>query len=288
MWSYYALTALNLNQYATATAQPGLSVNVINDVFIPLPPLSEQKRISKSVEHWFSLIDTIETGKESLSATIQQAKSQILGLAIHGNLVPQDPNDEPASELLKRINPNAEITCDNPQYGKCPNGWCLVKGKDLFKPMKSTKPKEEHFKYIDIDSINKNKQCISDVKIIESEKAPSRASRYTEKGDVVFSMVRPYLRNIALVPEMDCIASTGFYVCSPMEILTQHYCYYLMIADYVVNGLNQFMKGDNSPSINKSDIDNWLFPIPPLQEQRRIVAKIEELFAQLDKIEASL
>ena len=127
MWSYYALTALNLNQYATATAQPGLSVNVINDVFIPLPPLSEQKRISKSVEHWFSLIDTIETGKESLSATIQQAKSQILGLAIHGNLVPQDPNDEPASELLKRINPNAEITCDNPQYGKLPfkipNSW---------------------------------------------------------------------------------------------------------------------------------------------------------------------
>ena len=262
--------------------------DVLKNFLIPIPPIEEQQRILKEIDKWMSLVECIDQGKDCVQTAIRQAKSKILDLAIHGKLVPQDPNDEPACELLKRVNPKAEITCDNPQYGKCPNGWCLVKGKDLFKPMKSTKPKEEHFKYIDIDSINKNKQCISDVKIIESEKAPSRASRYTEKGDVVFSMVRPYLRNIALVPEMDCIASTGFYVCSPMEILTQHYCYYLMIADYVVNGLNQFMKGDNSPSINKSDIDNWLFPIPPLQEQRRIVAKIEELFAQLDKIEASL
>ena len=145
-----------------------------------------------------------------------------------------------------------------------------------------------NFSYIDIDSIDNAKQSIDCVKVVKTENAPSRASRHTQKGDIVFSMVRPYLKNIAIVPDNDCIASTGFYVCSPSNVEISKYCYYVMISDYTVSGLNQFMKGDNSPSINKSDIDNWLFPLPPLTEQHRIVAKIEELFAQLDKIEASL
>jgi type I restriction enzyme S subunit len=288
MWCYYTLEALNLNQYATATAQPGLAVNIINEVTIPLPPYKEQKEISDAIDSWFSLIDAIGKDKELLQTVIRQAKRKILDLAIHGKLVPQDPNDEPATELLKRINPKAEITCDNPQYGKLPKGWCLILGKDLYKPMKSAKPKGLVFKYIDIDSIDSSKQCVDCVKVVRIENAPSRASRYTQKGDIVFSMVRPYLKNIAIVSEDECIASTGFYICSPSDVAISEYCYYLMISDYTVNGLNQFMKGDNSPSINKSNIDNWLFPIPPLSEQHRIAAKIEELFAQLDKIESSL
>ena len=288
MWCYYTLEALNLNQYATATAQPGLAVNIINEVSIPLPPYKEQKVISEAISYWLSLIDTIGNSKEQLLIAIGQAKSQILDLAIHGKLVPQDPNDEPANELLKRINTKVKITCDNPQYGKLPSGWCLTEGKYLYKPMKSAKPKGLAFNYIDIDSIDNTKQRIDSVKVVKTENAPSRASRYTQKGDIVFSMVRPYLKNIAMIPDNDCIASTGFYVCSPSDVAVDKYCYYLMISDYTVNGLNQYMKGDNSPSINKGDIDSWLFPIPPLQEQHRIVAKIEELFAQLDKIGASL
>lgn len=117
MWAYYTLTALNLNQYATATAQPGLSVAVINDVCIPIPPQKEQERISKEIEHWFALIDQIEQGKADLQTIIKQAKAKILDLAIHGKLVPQDPNDEPAIELLKRINPDF-IPCDNGHYDR--------------------------------------------------------------------------------------------------------------------------------------------------------------------------
>ena len=86
----------------------------------------------------------------------------------------------------------------------------------------------------------------------------------------------------------DCIASTGFYVCRPLDMLHSEYCYYLMISDYVVCGLNQFMKGDNSPSISKGDIDNWLFPLPPFSEQQRIVGKIEKLFSVLDSIQCAL
>ena len=262
--------------------------DVLKGFHIPLPPISEQQRILKEIEHWFSLIDTIERGKDDLQTTIKQAKSKILDLAIHGQLVPQDPNDEPASELLKRINPKAEVTCDNGHKWKLPQSWCWAKGRQIFLPMKSTKPHNDEFLYIDIDSIDNKRQIINKIKSIKTANAPSRASRYTQKGDVVFSMVRPYLRNIAKVSVDGCIASTGFYVCSPIDDLNSEYCYYLMISDYVVTGLNQFMKGDNSPSINKSHIDEWLFPLPPFPEQQRIVQKIEKLFSLLDHIKKSL
>ena len=267
---------------------PGLKRELLLSLQIPLPPLAEQKRITAEIERWFALIDQIEQNKSDLQTVIRQAKSRILDLAIHGKLVSQDPNDEAASKLLKRINPKAEITCDNGHSRKLPQNWCWAKGMFIFSPMKSVRPTGETFQYIDIDSIDNVRQTIKETKVIKSSNAPSRASRYTQKGDVVFSMVRPYLRNIAKVCFNDCIASTGFYVCSPLDMLHPEFCYYLMISDYVVNGLNQFMKGDNSPSINKGDIDNWLFPLPPFAEQQRIVAKIEELFSTLDNIQKAL
>ena len=268
-------------------AQAGIYLGELDKLYIPLPPIREQNRIVSEIKRWFTLIDEIEQGKADLQTTIKQIKSKILDLAIHGKLVPQDPNDEPASELLKRINPDF-TPCDNAQYGKLPKGWCLATGTSLFKQMKSTKPIGEFFKYIDIDSINNKSNIVSSIKEIPTIKAPSRASRYTEKGDVIFSMVRPYLRNIAQITEHDCIASTGFYVCSSYNCMLSKFCYYLMLSNYVVDGLNSFMKGDNSPSITKGDIDNWLYPLPPIKEQYRIVAKIEEIFTGLDKIKFSL
>ena len=151
--------------------------------------------------------------------------------------------------------------------------------------MISCKPQGDEFKYIDIDSIdNKNHRIISP-KILKVKNAPSRASRYTQPVDVLFSMVRPYLKNIALVEEGSCIASTGFFVCSPMQQLTSEYCYYMMLSDYVIYGLNQYMKGDNSPSINNGHITSWLYPIPPINEQLRISAEIKKWFVFIDDLE---
>ena len=273
---------------AGSTNQKELYIGVLSDLSFPLPPFAEQQRIVKEIEYWFVLIDQIEQDKSNLQTVIKQAKSKILDLAIHGKLVPQDPNDEPASELLKRINPKAEITCDNGHSEKLPQNWCWTKGKFIFSPMKSVRPTGEMFQYIDIDSIDNTRQAVKEIKVIKTSNAPSRASRYTQEGDVIFSMVRPYLRNIAKISINDCIASTGFYVCRPLDMLHSEYCYYLMISDYVVCGLNQFMKGDNSPSISKGDIDNWLFPLPPFSEQQRIVGKIEKLFSVLDSIQCAL
>ena len=272
---------------AIGGAQPFVGLDIFRNTLVPLPPLAEQHRIITEIEKWLALIDQIEQGKVDLQTIIKQTKSKILDLAIHGKLVPQDPNDEPAIKLLKRINPDF-TPCDNGHKWKLPQSWCWAKGRQIFLPMKSTKPHNDEFLYIDIDSIDNKRQIINKIKSIKTANAPSRASRYTQKGDVVFSMVRPYLRNIAKVSVDGCIASTGFYVCSPIEDLNSEYCYYLMISDYVVTGLNQFMKGDNSPSINKSHIDEWLFPLPPFPEQQRIVQKIEKLFSLLDHIKKSL
>ena len=288
--SYVAIVinSMKLDDYITSSAQPKLSQDNLNKIPIFLPPLNEQKRIMTELERWFALIDQIEQGKSDLQTIIKQAKSKILNLAIHGKLVPQDPNDEPAIELLKRINPDF-TPCDNGHSEKLPKNWTWTKGINIFLPMKSTKPKDEEFQYIDIDSIDNKRQIINGIKTLKTSKAPSRASRYTQKNDVIFSMVRPYLRNIAKVINDNCIASTGFYVCSPTpKLLNSDYCYYLMISEYVVNGLNQFMKGDNSPSISKGHIDEWLFPLPPFAEQQRIVQKIEALFSVLDNIQNAL
>ena len=286
-WLHLLLQTSYFDKYldeSNSTAINQVTQSMLLALNTPLPPLAEQQRIVAEIERWFALIDTIERGKVELQTAIKQTKSKILDLAIHGKLVPQDPSDEPASELLKRINPKAQITCDTEHSRKLPQSWTWVKGKNIFAPMKSTKPTNEKFQYID----NK-RQIISEVKTIKTVNAPSRANRYTQKNDVVFSMVRPYLRNIAKVTNDNCIASTGFYVCSSIpQILHPDYCYYLMISDNVVNGLNQFMKGDNSPSINKGHIDEWLFPLPPLAEQQRIVQKIETLFSVLENIQETL
>ena len=103
---------------------PRLSTTDACNGLIPLPPLEEQERIVIEIQRLFSIIDIVEDGKDDLKVAIQAAKSKILDLAIHGKLVPQDPNDKPASELLKRINPKAEIACDNGHYQKLPEGWC--------------------------------------------------------------------------------------------------------------------------------------------------------------------
>ena len=284
---------LEINKNTSSVTVKHLSNKQIENLIFPIPPFNEQNRIVNHLENIFSQIRMLEQNKSVLQTAIKQAKSKILDLAIHGKLVPQDPNDEPAVELLKRI-----ATSDNRPYKKfedevpfeIPDSWAWCTGNDIFNPMTSKKPYGETFRYIDIDAIDNKKHCVIQPKTIAVSEAPSRASRELNNGNVLFSLVRPYLENIALIEKenTDCIASTGFYVCKPKDFIFPKFLFYLMTSEYVIKGLNQFMKGDNSPSINGDDIKNWLYPLPPLAEQQRIVTKIEELFAQLDSISEQL
>lgn len=168
------------------------------------------------------------------------------------------------------------------------NNIIWMKGKDFLFPMESTKPCGEEFQYIDIDSID-NKNNIINKKIIKSTNAPSRASRKTYPTSTLFSMVRPYLRNIAFVGEenVNAIASTGFFVCTPMPFVNPEYLFILMTSKYVVDGLNYFMKGDNSPSIIKGDIEKFLFPIPSLEYQNKVLGLLEKIMPKLNVLRNS-
>ena len=243
-------------------------------------------------------------------------REKVLDLAIRGKLVPQDPNDEPASVLLERIRAQKlqmvkegklkakdikDDTIifkgdDNCHYEKfadgtikniqeeipfeLPDGWAWGRGTHCFQEMRSKKPSGEDFEYIDIDAIDNKRNIINETKKLKVKNAPSRASRYVEYGSVLFSLVRPYLKNIAFVEEKHAksIASTGFFICTSTGVLYPKYLFFLMISQYVVMGINQYMKGDNSPSVSKNDIENWLYPIPPYKEQLRIVETLNELF----------
>ena len=286
---------------SVGTAMPGLSAGKLKLIPVPLPPLSEQKRIVAKIEELMPLVEEYGKAQERLETLNRELpeklKKSVLQEAIMGKLVPQDPTEGTAEELLAEIRKEKEKLVKEGKLKKkdlevkpieddeipfeIPEGWRWVRGRFLFAPMQSIKPQGETFKYIDIDAID-NKRNEHIVKNIITSNAPSRASRKTQKGDILFSMVRPYLKNIAIVKEDDCIASTGFFVCRPYIIDIQ-YCFRMLLSSYVIDGLtNDFMKGDNSPSINNDDFLNYLFPLPPLAEQKRIVAKLEEVMREIE------
>ena len=284
---YVLLAISSLINAGEGSSIPQLTVPTIKEVYLPIPPYFEQLKITKEFEKIENELEIINREYIQLKAYINRAKSKILDLAMQGKLVPQDLSDEPAADMLRRVNPKAKIITYNPHSWNIPNGWCWVMVSDVFAPMKRKLPEGDNFWYIDIDSVD-NKRNVAYPKNICTATAPSRASRFTQKGDVVFSMVRPYLRNIALVPEDDCIASTGFYVFHPLDAILSKYSYILTLSSFFVDGLNSYMKGDNSPSINKDNVESFVIPLPPLNEQKRLVVKIEELYSVLDEIESSL
>ena len=298
MWAYYTLIELNLNQYATATAQPGIAVNIINNVPIPVPPLKEQCRISKVVKLLFSLVDNIEQCKIDIQASIKQAKSKILDLAIHGKLVPQDPNDEPARELLKRINPKAEITCDNPQYENLPNGWCECTLGSLFLFIRNG---------INIrQDKSKIGYPITRIETISSEfidrsrmgyaaiTEENYSDYYLQKNDILMSHINSpiHVGKCAL-----CDIKAGEKIIHGMNLLCLRpypdieakFILIVFKSPYFKNEIRPFIKNAvNQASINIRNLSSVHLYLPPVSEQHRIVAKIEELFTQLDKIEVSL
>ncbi|MDY3834267.1 MAG: restriction endonuclease subunit S [Candidatus Cryptobacteroides sp.] len=296
MWAYYILTTLNLNQYATATAQPGLSVAVINDVCIPIPPRKEQERISKEIEHWFDLIDQIEQGKSDLQTIIKQTKSKILDLAIHGKLVPQDPNDEPAIELLKRINPDF-TPCDNGHSRKFPQSWCSVTVNDVCSIIGGVSYNKADIQDTGIrvlrgGNIQNGKviDCFDDVFIPLSYQ---NNDNQVQHGDIIV---------VASTGSQTLIGKTGF---ADRDIPKTQIGAFLRIVRLKQKALSPYIrlifqtddykgyirnvaKGSNINNVKNAHLQNYQIYLPPLEEQQRIVQKIEELFSVLDNIQKAL
>ena len=298
-WAVHTLTYLNLNQYATSTAQPGLSVSTINEVAIPLPPIKEQRRIVSCLNKWFALINKTEQGKIDLQTTIKQAKSKILDLAIHGKLVSQDSNDEPASELLQRINPKAEITCDNGQYRKVPfeipSNWCWQRLGDINDIARGGSPRpikdyltddENGINWIKIGDTSKDEKYINSVK--EKIRVEGvKKSRMVHKGDFLLtnsmSFGRPYILNV------DGCIHDGWLVISPKgNAYIADFLYYLLSSTFAYDQFTEVASGGVVTNLNSDKVADTIFPLPPLAEQKRIVDAIEKAFAKLDTIMESL
>ena len=301
---FYAIKA-NENIILTEYHKDGTTVDSIDfDKFkclpIPLPPINEQKRIITEVLKVSASIDCIDCGKADLYTAIAQAKSKILDLAIHGKLVPQDPTDEPASELLKRINPKAEITCDNGHYQKnkqfeIPSTWVLCKLGAVNEIARGGSPRPiKDYLTNDANGINwiKIGDTTKDGKYINSVKEKIRPegvkkSRLVHKGDFLLtnsmSYGRPYILNV------DGCIHDGWLVISPIgKAYTSDFLYYLLSSSFAYEQFTNVASGGVVTNLNSDKVADTIFPLPPYTEQERIVAKIEEIFVQLDAIEASL
>ena len=281
------------DKLATGTAQKTVGLDTLRSLYVPIAPIKEQERIVAKIKHLFLQISFLEAGNGKLVAAIKQAKSKILELAIHGNLVPQDSNDEPASELLKRINPKAEITCDNPQYGKLPKGWCLchipdvantLLGKTLDRSKNTGTPKD----YLCAINVLWGKFDFTTHKQFLLEK--NEYERYAVmKGDLMVCEGGDVGRCAIWEDDSkEIYYQNALHRIRCKEGVLNYYILYLLW-HYKLNGTIDYLcKGVTIKHFTQAVMNKLDILLPPFEEQKRIVAKIEEIFAQLDKIESSL
>ena len=272
-------------------AQPNISKEKIVDTYIPIPPQFEQKRIINAIEQWFALIDTLESAKEDLQMSIAQAKSKILGLAIHGKLLPQDPNDEPAIELLKRINPKF-TPCDNAHdTNQLPDSWCWTTLGNIGKWQSGATPSRLNKDYYKgnipwLKTGDLTDGFIYDIPETITQKALEETSvKLNPKGSVLIAMYGATIGKIGILT-IPSTTNQACCACSEYKGIYNMYLFYYLLSHrdiFIMMG-----GGGAQPNISKEKITETLIPLPPLSEQKRIVAKIEELFAVIDKINISL
>ncbi|MFS2721809.1 restriction endonuclease subunit S [Bacteroides thetaiotaomicron] len=277
-------------------AQPNISKEIIVNTFIPLPPLSEQQRIVMEIEKWFALIDQVEQGKADLQNTIKQTKSKILDLAIHGKLVPQDPNDEPAIKLLKRINPDF-TPCDNGHSRKLPQGWYSVTANDVCSIIGGVSYNKADIQDTGIrvlrgGNIQNGKviDCFDDVFISLSYQ---NNDNQVQRGDIIV---------VASTGSQTLIGKTGFAdrdipktqigaflrIVRPKQKTLSPYIRLIFQTDAYKDYIRNVAKGSNINNVKNAHLQNFQICLPPLEEQQRIVQKIEELFSSLDDILTAL
>ena len=250
-----------------------LSANDLHAIPTVLPPLAEQERIATEIERWFNLIDIIEQGKADLKTTIKQAKNKILELAIHGKLVPQDPNDEPASELLKRVNPKAEITCDNGHYPKLPKGWAICRLEDIIEYEQPTAYIVKSTAYSDDYST----PVLTAGKSFIIGHTDETEGIYNKLPCIIFD---DFTKDSRLVDFPFKVKSSAMKILQVNKGIDIEYVSQFMSITRLV--------GDTHKRYWISEYSKLEIPIPPQKEQKRIIRMIHQLFKNLETIEENL
>ena len=233
---------------------------------------------------------------------IPRIRRFVLDLAVRGKLVEQDPNDEPALELLKQIAAEKLRLVNRGKIKKpkhlpeiaeqvydLPPTWHWTRLRQIASDRSQTVPNSS-FTYIDVTAINKETGTITNPKVLQTNQAPSRARKIVRKGDVIYSCVRPYLLNVAVLDDElkpAPIASTAFAILNGHGLVLPRYLWIVLRSSFMINCVEERMRGQAYPAINDADFSLLPFPLSPLAEQHRIVAKVDELMALCDQLEAA-
>ena len=284
------INAIPLDMYVTGSAQPKLNQDNLNRISVPLPPLAEQFRIVQAVEECKRIVNGIENNQIELQEAIDQTKQKILSLAIAGKLVSQDPSDEPAIVLMKRINPAFQAS-DNLHYeGELPNGWCFSTIGDLFrhntgKALNGKDQVGEELRYITTSNLYWDRFDLNEVRTMpftEAEKEKCRATKgdllVCEGGDVGRAAIWPH--------DFDVMIQNHIHRLRPREDISVRFYYYIFLL-YKQMGLIGG-KGIAILGLSSRELDKMVVPVPPVPEQHRIVTVIENLFAQMDALISNL
>ena len=280
LYFFYFCQYFDFSKLDKSTAVPSLTQSAIGEVFIPIPPINEQKRITDGISYWFGFIDTLESNLNNLQLTIKQTKSKILDLAIHGQLVPQDPTDEPASELLKRINPKEEITCDNGHYQKLPEGWTVCCLENVAKVLDNLrKPINSNERNSRIANKHENELfpyygATGQVGFIDDYLVDGTFLLLGEDG-------APFLDKYAIKSypiKGKCWVNNHAHILEPLCDF-DYLMYYLNHVDY-----KDYVNGSTRLKLTQSDMRSIIILLPPLTEQKRISVKVKYLFRLLDSI----
>ena len=258
----------------TGSGREGLPKYNLEKMFLPIPPLKEQERIIKEIEHWFTFIDTIEQSKVNLQTAIKQTKNKILDLAIHGKLVPQDPNDEPASELLKRINPKAQITCDNEHYPQLPKGWSITSMQKVCGLFDGERQEDRLLTNLDAKFL----RGFSDGKVI-------KAGRYVPANTYMI-LVDGENSGEVFQTSTEGYQGSTFKQLNINENMNEKFV--LHIINLHRKSLRENKVGSAIPHLNKKLFKAIPVPIPPYAEQERIINAINAAYALLTVIEENL
>lgn len=284
-----------IEQGSVGVGQPNVNGTILGNLHIPIPPIHEQDRIVSELLKWIGIIDVIELGKTDLRTIIKQVKSKILDLAIHGKLVPQDPNDEPASELLKRINPKAEITCDNAHYTQLPfevpQNWSWTTLGKIGKWQSGSTPNRLNKDYYNgnipwLKTGDLNDGYITHIPEYITEKALNETSvKLNPTGSVLIAMYGATIGKIGILT----FPATTNQACCACEVFNGIDREFIFL--FLLSHREEFIKmggGGAQPNISKEKIINTYIPLPPFTEQQRIINAVNKIFAQLDTIMKSL
>ena len=270
---------------------PGLKRELLLSLQLPLPPISEQRRIVCEIERWFFLIDQIEQGKTDLQTTIKQIKGKILDLAIHGKPVPQDPNDESAIELLKRINPDF-TPCDNRHSGKLPyeipKTWVWCSHNSILDISGGSQPAKSYFETI----LKPNYIRLYQIRDYGESPVPvyipiNLASKQTKKGDILLARYGGSLGKVFYAEQGAYNVAMAKVIFKFENLIYKEFAYYYYLSDLYQGKLKEISRTAQT-GFNITDFNDMYFPLPPINEQQRIVQKMEELFSSLDDIQKNL